>query len=84
MESVLRDRRVGAKSEYALRHTATRWGLHFGRAEAPLLSIPIPPADQEILEQAAATRGLSVASFVASVVHTVASERLFNAVLDDE
>ena len=61
MESVLRDRRIGAKSAQALRGIATRWGLHFGSAAAPLLSAPIPPADQEILEQAAAARGLSMA-----------------------
>jgi hypothetical protein len=84
MESVLRDRRIGAKSVQALRGIATRWGLHFGSAAAPLLSIPLPPGDQEILEQAAAARGLSTASFAASLIHTIASERLFNAVLDDD
>jgi hypothetical protein len=53
-------------------------------AAAPLLSIPLPPADQKILEQAAAARGLSMASFAASLIHAIASERLFNAVLDDD
>ena len=38
----------------------------------------------EILEQAAAARGLSTASFAATLIHTIARERLFNAVLDDE
>ena len=84
MESVLRDRRVGAKSEQSLRHVATRWGLHFGSDAPPPLSIPLPPGDQEILEQAAAVRGLSTASFAATLIHTIASERLFNAVLDDD
>ncbi len=88
MESVLRDRQVGAISEQSLRHTATRWGLHFGNVEAPakapLLSIPVPPGDQEILDQAAAARGLSTASFAATLIHVIASERLFAAVMDDD
>ena len=84
IESVLRDRLIGAESRQSLRHVATRWGLRFGRAEAPMLSIPIPPADQEILEQAAAARGLSTASFAATLIHTIARERLYNAILDDD
>ena len=84
MESVLRDRRVGAKSEQALRGVATRWGLHFGSAPVPPLAIPLPPGDQEILEEAASARGLSAASFAATLIHTIARERLFNAVLDDD
>jgi hypothetical protein len=88
MESVLRDRQVGAVSEQSLRHTATRWGLHFGRAEAPaeapLLSIHLPPDDEEILAEAARARGLSTASFVADVLHIITRERLLAAVLDDD
>jgi hypothetical protein len=56
LESVLRDRRIGAHSEQALRGVATRWGLAFGDDKSPLLAIPIPPADQEVLEQAATAR----------------------------
>jgi hypothetical protein len=40
-------------------------------------------ADQELLEQAARQRGLSTASFVASVIHLAASERLLDAIVDD-
>jgi hypothetical protein len=82
---------IGAASAQSLRHVATRWGIKFGRDVAPAdvevnrpLAIPIPPADQEILEQAAAARGLSTASFAATLIHVIASERLFAAVLDDD
>ena len=84
---VLRDRQVGAISEQSLRHVATRWGLHFGNVEAPAappLAVPLPPGDQEILEQAAAVRGLSVPSFVATLVHTITAELLIGAVMDDD
>jgi hypothetical protein len=86
MAAVMRDRRINAKSEQQLRGIATRWGLAFSddnKSPQPL-SVPIPPADQEILEAAAADRGLSAASFAATLIHTIARERLFNAVLDDE
>ena len=86
LESVLRDRRIGAQSLQQLRGCATRWGLAFSddnKSSLPL-AVPIPPADHEILEQAAAARGLSTASFAATLIHTIARERLFNAVLDDE
>ena len=84
LESVLRDRQIGARSEQQVRGCATRWGLSFGDdSKSPTLSIPLPPADQEILEAAAAYRGLSAASFAASLIHIIARERLFNAVLDD-
>ena len=90
LESVLRDRRIGVQSEQALRGVATRWGLSFGGNGASTVSspsslaVPIPPADQEILEQAAAARGLSVASFAATLLHVISRERLFSAVLDDD
>jgi hypothetical protein len=47
------------------------------------LAIPVPLADREVLQEAAAARGLSLASFTATLIHTIASERLFGAVLDD-
>jgi hypothetical protein len=85
LESVLRDRRIGAQSEQALRGVATRWGLTFGNDnKSPPLAVSLPPADQEILAQAAEARGLSVASFAATLIHTIARERLFSAVLDDD
>ena len=58
------------------------WGLAFGDDAA--LSISLPPDDREILHAAAAERGLSLASFTATLVHTIAHDRLFKAVLDDE
>jgi hypothetical protein len=94
MESVLRDRRLGARSEQQLRCIATRWGLAFGgngASVAPLtasssssLAVPVPPADREILEQAAQERGLSTASFAADLLHVIASQRLIRAVMDDD
>lgn len=85
LESVLRDRRIGAQSERQLRGCATRWGLTFGNdSRSPPLAVPVPASDREILEQAAAACGLSVTSFAATLIHTIARERLFNAVLDDE
>lgn len=92
LESVLRDWRIGAQSEQALRGVATRWGLTFGNDKlafgndnkSPPLAVPLPPAGQETLQQAAEARGLSVASFTATLIHTIARERLFNAVLDDD
>jgi hypothetical protein len=75
---------MGAKSAQAVKGVATCWGLAFGDDKSPLLAIPLPPADQKILEQAAADRGLSVASFAATLIHTITRERLFNAVLDDD
>lgn len=51
---------------------------------ADVLAVHIPPRDREALEQAAANRGLSAASFTATLIHTIARERLFNAVLDDD
>ena len=85
LESVLRDRRIGAQSAQQVRGLATRWGLTFGDdSRSPALAIPLPAADQEILEAAAANRGLSAASFAATLIHTIARERLFNAVMDDD
>jgi hypothetical protein len=91
LHAVLQDMGIGAAGAQSLRNVATRWGLRFGRearsgpqdAEAPLLSVPLPSADREALAQAAAARGLSVASFVATLVHTITAERLIGAVLDD-
>ena len=80
--TTLRDESVGVRGERSVRHAARRWGLAFG--DDASLSIPLPPDDREILQAAAAERGLSLASFTANLVHTVASERLFKAVLDDE
>ena len=67
-----------------LRHHAANHGPQdAGRGNSPL-AIPIPPGDQEILEQAAAARGLSVASFAADLLHVIASQRLIRAVMDDD
>ena len=93
LESVLRDRRIGAQSAQQLRGVATRWGLAFGDGSSSgassgggssSLAVPIPAADQEILQVAAEARGLSAASFAADLLHVIARERLFNAVLDDD
>jgi hypothetical protein len=51
---------------------------------AGTLAVPIPPRDLPILEDAAAARGLSTASFAATLLHTITRERLFNAVMDDD
>ena len=40
--------------------------------------------DLEILEAAAHERGLSVASFTATMIHIAAAERLLGAIMDDE
>ena len=82
--SVLRDQTVAARGEHSVRRAARSWGLAFGNSNDASLSIPIPPDDREILQAAAAERGLSVASFTANLVHTIESERLFRAVLDDD
>ena len=94
LRTVLKDMEIGAASAQSLRHVATRWGLKFGRetrsgpqdAErgVPPLAIPLPPGDLEVLETAARERGLSVASFTATLLCTLTRERLLNAVLDDK
>ena len=80
--TVLRDETVGVRGELSVKHAARRWGLAFGNDAS--LQIALPPDDREILQAAAAERGLSVASFTANLIHTIASERLFRAVLDDD
>ena len=85
MRAVLQDRYIGITSEQQLRNIGTRWGLTFGKDKSsPSLAIPVPPADQEILEQAAQERGLSAASFAADLLHVITRERLFAAVMDDD
>ena len=85
LRSVLQDAEIGAVTARSLRQAATRWHIEqdAGRGNSPL-AIPIPPGDQEILEQAAAARGLSVASFAADLLHVIASQRLIGAVMDDD
>ena len=91
LRTVLEDMEIGAASTQSLRHVATRWGLRFGRDEPPkkssappALAIPIPSGDQALLAEAAAARGLSVASFAASLLHVAVAERLIGAILDDD
>jgi hypothetical protein len=84
LHTVLKDMEIGAASAQSLRYVATRWNLKFGRevrsgpqdAEAPPLAIPLPPGDLEVLEMAAQARGLSVASFTATLLCTLTRERL--------
>jgi hypothetical protein len=75
------------RSEQSLCHAATQWRVKFGSGGVPkddaMLSIHVTPTDREVLEQAAAERGLSTASFTASLVHVMTSERLLQAVMDD-
>jgi hypothetical protein len=54
------------------------------RERMAALAVPIPPADQEILQQAAEARGLSAASFAADLLHVITSQRLIRAVMDDD
>ena len=75
LESVLRDRRIGAQSAQQLKGCATRWKLPLGddNKSLPTLAIPLPAGDWEILEAAAQERGLSAASFAADVLHIACS-----------
>lgn len=86
MATIMRDRQIRAESEQQLRGCATRWGLSFGSSSgaSSSLAIPLPVADQEILEAAAQERGLSTASFAADLLHVITSQRLIRAVMDDE
>ena len=69
-----------AEPSRASAHAATEWRVKFGSGGAPkddaMLSVHVAPTDREVLEQAAAVRGLSTASFPASLVHVITSERL--------
>ena len=92
-QRVLHDRRIAPLGRQQALGLATRWGLSFGDGSAPAaastaaspsLAVPLPPADQEILEAAAQARGLSAASFAADLLHVITSQRLIRAVMDDD
>ena len=87
LDDIRADRWIGGNRTPQSIHRATvRWHVPISTSEpmADVLAVHVPPRDREVLEQAAATRGLSVASFAATLIHTIARERLFNAVLDDD
>jgi hypothetical protein len=48
------------------------------------VTIMTSASDFELLEAAASLRGVSTKSLVATLIHTIAAERLTNAVLDDD
>jgi hypothetical protein len=87
LDALRSDPLLRGRSEQSLCHAATQWRVKFGSGGAPkddaMLSIHVTPTDREVLEQAAAERGLSTASFTASLVHVITSERLLQAVMDD-
>jgi hypothetical protein len=93
IDTVQADPMLGGRSKQSYSHAATSWRLKFSGAAEPkdnapeddaTLAVPIPPADLPVLEAAAAARGLSVESFTATMIHTIASERLVKAVMDDD
>ena len=88
LDAVRSDPLLRGRSEQSLCHAATAWRLKFGAGGAPkddaTLVVPIPPADLPVLEDAAAARGLSPASFAATLLHTITSQRLITAVMDDD
>jgi hypothetical protein len=77
-----------SRSEQSLAHASTRWHISFGSGGAPpkadALAVHVSERDLEILEAAAHERGLSVASFTATMIHIAAAERLLGAIMDDE
>jgi hypothetical protein len=48
------------------------------------MTITTSAGDRDLLQHAAEARGVSVTSLVGSLVHTIAAERLTDAVLDDQ
>jgi hypothetical protein len=66
----------------ACKGLATRWNLSLGTGGLRIV-IPMSSRDRDLLERAAADRGVRVASLAASLIHTVVAERLVDAVLDD-
>jgi hypothetical protein len=85
LDAILADHWIGGdRTPQAIHRAAVRWRVPLGVSEPDTLAVHLPPPDREVLEQAAAARGLSVASFAATLIHTIARERLFNAVLDDD
>jgi hypothetical protein len=66
---------IGAnRTTQAINRAAGRWHVPFGTSEPDALAVHIPPRDREVLEQAAAARGLSVASFAATLLHVISRE----------
>ena len=85
LDVIRADRWIGGnRTTQAIHRAAARWRLPLGAPEPDALAVHIPPRDREVLEQAAAARGLSVASFAATLLHVISRERLFSAVLDDD
>jgi uncharacterized protein (DUF1778 family) len=48
------------------------------------MTITTSAGDRDLLQHAAEARGVSVTSLVGSLIHTIAAERLTDAVLDDQ
>jgi hypothetical protein len=71
-----------AKILQAVLGLATHWKLSLGTGGLRIM-IPMSSRDRDLLERAAAGRGVSVSSLAASLIRTVVAERLVDAVLDD-
>jgi hypothetical protein len=85
LDDIRADRWIGGnRTPQAIHRAAVRWRVPLGEPMADVLAVHIPSRDREALEQAAANRGLSAAPFTATLIHTIAREQLFNAVLDDD
>lgn len=80
--SILEDETVGAVSERAIRCAASRWGVALGTGAA--FSVPLSLDDRRVLEDAADARGISTSALATAILHVVAEQRLFAAVLDDD
>jgi hypothetical protein len=85
-DMIMADRLIRSRSAQSVSKTATQWKLPLGSggAPAPTLAVPVTARDEEALQAAAAARGLSPASFVATLVHIAVCERLFRAIMDDD